>query len=217
MVRVLLTRLQLPMFSQRKEEELLVKLRKILAASGVGDDALNNPEVFTRLASSSSIEVLFRVLEEEMGQVTKHILHGLLSDEEWKELSDSKAAFTSGSLAQLRMVRLRRQQKLFRGVRRAVVDLTVQDDGNVEEQTLLVSDCMQMMQDIMTCAGMSPRGTLRRVVAQKKVTPPPVEEVVFQLNFIFSLFFALFFRMNLCQISDSSRFLFPFLSLHFVF
>lgn len=144
-------------FSTRVEE-VLMKLRKVLLVTG--GSTLDDQGVFLVVASARSLQEMLQRLRE--ATVEEQLFRGLLTDEEWREIVESDEALASQDVSRLRKARLRRQWRLLSGMQRAAVDLTVQDSVEVEEETRLVSECMKMMQDVLTKVGMNPRGTMRR-------------------------------------------------------
>lgn len=159
-------------------EEVLTKLRKVLHVTG--DSGLDEPDVFHQVVHASSLEQMFLLLQQATSERASQLFHDLLTNDEWKELVESDDALTSQDVIKLRKARLKRQWRLLSGMQQTAVDLTVQDTVGIEEETRLVSECMQMMQNVLTKVGMNPRGTMRRPKAKKiveAVAQPAEQEI----------------------------------------
>jgi hypothetical protein len=147
-------------FSARLRE-VLTKLKAVLAVTG--GSPLDQSRVFERAAACASVEALFAVLDD----VVAKMFRGMFDEAEWRELMNSQAAMASQREAHLRTLRLRRQRSLLAAAQKTAVEFTVHDGA---EQSTLVSECMQMMQNLIARVGMNPRGTLRRSTAGKKTS-----------------------------------------------
>lgn len=108
--------------------QVLKKLRRVLRA--IQDDTLENNEVFDHVSSSSSLEELF----SRVGPIASVVLHGLLSDEEWKELVASEVALTSRDVEMLISARLGRQARLLGGLKQSSVRFANKMSLNAQQQ-----------------------------------------------------------------------------------